>query len=549
MSLSRGAWHSTRCLISWVLSGVRDPLSGERPGKREILLAGLLLGLLATAIYLPHVIRGGWYLDDWIHVALMHEADGPFDVISAMGNESYRPGLVLSLSLFYAIAGEGQAAYLAIGAFLAGLQGWLFFLVLRNLRLHAVVAGAGAFLFVVLPIIDASRLWMSAFPIQVAGALFLAGLLAALHGLNQADRTRAMAWHGGAAILYFASMLTYELVAGLIIASSLLYAVQRGRRAALRRFVPDFASVVVALAIIAPRAADDREAQLSLGFLWDRSHQILAETEMVFRWLLPSHHVLAGPLGVFLLMAGILGAGIAIGRGSSDGVGFSAWAKIAGLSAVFTLAGLVMLLPADPYFVPRISGLGNRTSAFAAFGMVLLLVALIVLAIWGVGSLLRRPEAGLLVAVAFVVATGLNLTVRELHQQEPWADSWQQQQEVMAALDQAVGKRLRPGIGIVSFRHTTFILPADVSVFAYSWDLRGAVQEVYEQPDVAAHPWVPDAECGARGVVFTDGSTTPSGSEPFGYEKLLFVDIAERRSMQIRSRRACEARVTALTTG
>jgi hypothetical protein len=244
-----------------------------------------------------------------------------------------------------------------------------------------------------------------------------------------------------------------------------------------------------------------------------------------------------------LLLAGMLGAGIAIGRGDDSGRSLAAWAKIAGLASVFSLAGLVMLLPADPYFVPRISGMGNRTGAFAAFGEVLLLIALIVLALAGLGVLLRRPRLGFLLAAAMVAVTGLNLAARELRHQEPWADSWQQQQQIVAATDTALDGRLPAGAAVISFGHTTYILPADVSVFANGWDLRGALWETYDQPEVAAQPWLDGMTCGPAGVVVPDAGSSANGSEPYPYRRLLFFNAATSTADPVRSRAACEAAV------
>lgn len=510
------------------------------------MLAGALLALLAFAIYLPHIIRGGWYLDDWITIARMSEASGLMGAFDSMRELSYRPGLAFSLSLFYTIAGQDQTVYLVIGVALAAIQGWLFYLVMRVLRVQAVVAAIAAAIFIVLPVIDSTRLWLAAFPIQVSATLYLLGVLTALHGVAHARGRRALAWHAGAVCLYVASMLTYELVAGLIAVTPLLYAARSGCSAALRRALPDLGSIVVVLAIIAPRAASDRDATLTLGFLWDRAVQILVEAEKIFRWLLPSPEVLGGPVGLFLLLAGILGAGIAIGRRDHDARGFAGWARIAALGAVFALAGLVMLLPADPYFVPRISGMGNRTGAFAAFGAVLLLMALIVLAFAGLGALLKRPRLGFVLATVAILVTGANLAVREVRQQGPWADAWQQEQSVIADIDTAIDGRPPDGTGIVSFNHTTFILPADVSVFAYSWDLYGALWETYDQPELAAQPWVPEATCGPAGIAFPDEST-PTRSEPYGYRKLLFVDVSARAAIPIRTKKQCEAEVAVLT--
>lgn len=524
------------------LDTVRNPISALPLRLEETVLSAALFAVLAIAIYLPHIVNGGWYVDDWIVIARMHEAGGGlFGAYGAMETETFRPGLAMALSVLYEIGGTGHMGYLTIGALLAGIQGWLLYLILRTLRLTVAVAAVIATIFVVLPVIDATRLWISAFPTQVAGILYLAGVLAVLHAIGRCTGRRAIVWHVAAAVLYLAAALTYELICGPIVVAALLYAVRAGWRPALRRWPVDLATVALALAILIPRGAADREAHTSISFLWDRAQGTLAQGEVVFRWLLPIHNLLGGQLGLILLVLGVLGAGIAIGRRDQWGPGFSAWAKIAGAGAVFSLAGLAMLLPADPYFVPRISGMGDRTGAFAAFGAVPLLVALIVLALGGLGYLLRRPKIGLALAAALVVATGINLAAREVRQQGPWAESWRLQKETLANIDAALGGRLPPRAAVVSFGHTTFIEPADVSVFAYSWDLKGALWEIYHRPEVDARPWEAEAHCGPSGLVFPDEIETPAGERTFNYRRLLFVDAATRTAARVRSKPACEA--------
>ncbi len=513
----------------------------------EVLLSAAVGAILALAIYLPHIVNGGWYIDDWIVIARMNDAGGGlFDSFQAMRVETFRPGLAFSLALFHQIGGNGHAGYLTIGALLAAVEGWLFYLALRRLRLGLVVAAAAAAIFIVLPTIDSTRLWLSAFPTQVAGILYLLGLHAALRGIGATGR-RAIGWHAGAATLYLAAMLTYELVAGLVAVTALLYLLRCEWRPAARRWLADLATIGAALAILVPRGAADREAHTSLGFLWDRAGDTLLQAEHVFRWLLPFHEALGGQVGLVLLVLGMLGAGIAIGRGDAVGAGLAAWAKLAGLAAVFSLAGLVMLLPADPYFVPRISGMGNRTGAFAALGAVLLLIALIVLALGGLGVLLRRPQAGFALAAALVVVTGLNLGARELRQQQPWADSWQLQQETLAGIDAALGGDLPPRAEVISFGHPTFLLPADVSVFAYQWDLKGALWEIYDRPEIEARPWDAGVACEAGGAVFPDEADTPVSERENRYGRLLFVDVASRTAIPIRTQGACEAGIAELT--
>lgn len=530
-----------------LLDALRNPVSRTPLGLREALLAAGALLILAVGVYAPHVVRGGWYLDDWTHVALVSHTSDPLAAFEAMGNLSYRPGLALSITVFYLIAGDGQWPYLAIGVALAGLQSWLFYLVLRRLRLHVAVAAIAAALFLVLPCIDATRLWIAAFPIQVAGSLYLMGVLAALYGLGQSSRRRRAALHAGAVTLYVMSILTYELIAGLVVVTPILYATIGPWRAVAKRLLADYAGIALALAFLAPRAADARGADTSLGFLWDRAVQMWTPAEQVFRSLIPWQEVLGGRIGLVLLAIGAVGAGLEIRRRTASGDGFKRWGIVGVISLIFAGAGLVLLLPADPYFIPRTTGLGNRVSAYAALGAVLLLVALAVIALGGIGALFRRPRAGIAAALALICVAMVTLTVRELRQQDPWADSWAEQKAVVTAVGSALGDKIYTASAVVTFGHTTFILPDDVSVFAYSWDLDGALWQVYDRFDVAGHPWVAGGQCGPAGVIFPGGVGSPDGSQPFGYAgRLFFVDTRTAKALRIPNRQACDSAVAAL---
>jgi hypothetical protein len=528
-----------------LMGSLRSPLSSRPVGRSELLISIGLALVVAIGVYASHVIRGGWYLDDWINVTLMSDAGSPLDAFRAMNETTYRLGLSVSLVLLHSIAGDAPSTYLTLGVLITALQGSLFYLVLRRVRLSIVTAAAAAVIFMVLPCIDSTRLWLSAIPIQIAGSLYLLGVLAALHGLAQSQRRRLL-WHAAAVVLFVLSIVTYELTVGLVAVTFMLYAKIGGRGAAGRRLVADWAGIGVALAYLAPKAADARGAESSLSFLWDRATQLWTPTQQLFRDLIPWSDVLGGPVGLILLALGVVG--IAVGRRDEDAAGLRAWATIAAVAAVFAFAGLVMLLPADPYFVPRPSGLGNRVGAFAAFGGVVLLIALIVIACGGVGALLRRPRVGFAVALVMIAATAANLTAREIRQQDPWAQSWDQQRAILSAVDSALGREVSEFTAVVTFRHTTFILPADVSVFAYSWDLRGALWHIYDKSSIVGYPWVAGSRCGPAGVIFPDGIGGPNGAAPYGYAgDLFFVDTTTGEAERIRDRPTCESVVAELT--
>lgn len=519
------------------LNAVRNPISSLPLRLEEAVLSGALFAVLAIAIYLPHIIHGGWYLDDWTYIARLSEANGPFGAVGVMQSVTYRPGLALSLTLFYAIGGEGQVGYLTIGALLAGIQGWLLYLILRALRVSIPIAGIAAGFLVVLPVVDATRLWLSAFPAQVAGVLYLLGVLVALHGLAGKTGRRAVAWHAGAAALYCAAVLTYELVAGLIVVTPLLYMVRSGWRPALRRWVPDLASIAVAMAILIPRGNAERSPHTSLGFIWDRANQTLTQADVVFRHLLPWPEVLGGKVGVLVLLLGMLGAGIAIGRRNATGAGLLGWVRIAGLSAVFSLAGLVMLLPAEPYYVPGMSGPGDRSGAAAAFGAVPLLVAVIVLGLGGLGALLRRPRVGFALAGVLILITGVNLAAREVHQQQFWTNYWQKERGIVANVGLALGGTVPANAAIVTFDEP-IIESGSTAPFSASWDLKGAVWQNYSRPEVAARPWMPDTVCKPSNAFFSDEQPEERN---FAYGKLFFVDVEARTATRIRDQASCKA--------
>jgi hypothetical protein len=525
-------------LLNGAIAAFEQPLSSRRPSGRELFLSCGLIALLAVLIYVNHVLHGGWYSDDWAHVDQTSGGIGLVEAFELDQSPLYRPLQTLVLAVLFVTIGSDPTTHLSIGVLLAGLQGWLFYVVLRVLRLRPLIAALASAMFVVLPYIDATRLWPTMIPIQFAGCLFLLGLLAALRGLS---RSASPAWHAIAAFLYAAAMLTYELVVGLVMVVPLLYAIRAGWRRAIPRLAVDYMAIAVVLAVSLPSAADERPATLTPDFVFERARQLLAASGEVFRSMPPWSEVSGGTPGLLLLLAGVVGAGIAIRAGSTAGRAFAAWGKIALVALVFALGGLLMFFVGDPYYVPRLTGLGNRTAVFAAFGAVLLLISLIAIALGGLGSLLRQPRAGWALALLVVVATSADLAVRELRQQDSWAASWSEQQRIVAAFE-PIARDLPAEVSLVSFGHPTH-LADEVPVFYASWDLRGALKTTYDLPGLSAHPWTADGLCTRSGVSFVDSSGT--ARELYGYHQLIFVDVRTRASVAIRDRRACVSTIDA----
>jgi hypothetical protein len=142
----------------------------ERLGRRELLVAGGLLLLLIAAVYGRHVGAGTWIADDWMWIHRYHFMDGsrhsPVDLFVASHAlfAHYRQINTQVLQpLMALISGEAHAPRVLIGIVLTALEAVLFYVVLRLACLRWLPAAAGAALLALLPSLDTTRLWFSAF--------------------------------------------------------------------------------------------------------------------------------------------------------------------------------------------------------------------------------------------------------------------------------------------------------------------------------------------------------------------------------------------------
>jgi hypothetical protein len=525
----------------------------ERP-RRELLWASLLFGALVGGVYIRHVIRGGWYQDDWTLVASLHlrPDHGLFSTLGTSFSD-YRPGVSAAFAVLYIIGGTGQAAYLVAGVVLTTLECILFYTALRLLRIRPLHAGSAAGLLAVAPFVDATRLWFAAFPATIAVCLFLAGLNAALHGLQTVRPRRRVAWHALALSFYVAAGLTYELVIPLVCVAAVLYAVAGGWRAALRRLRFDLLAAGVSILVIAHRVQHipQRHSDISLHHFVDRAKQMWPFATQIFRYSLPLDKSLAGPLGVALVLACAIGAGRALERGPAVAAAIRTWGLVALAGLGFSLLGFVMLLPADPFYVPRWDGLDDRVSAVAVLGAVVLLVALAWLFGLGIAALLRRPRLAAPIALIAIAMTGVSLARQELRNQNAYAESWKLSQRVVSDVRDAMGPNPPQDSAIVTFRHPVWVFPGNVPVFAATWDLDGAMKLAYDDPTILARPFQTGAYCDAAGIQWVPYNTArlrfpTSEQTTLPYGKLWFVDAEHRKAVRIENRRDCQHQLTAL---
>jgi len=497
--------------------------------------------VLSFVVYAWHIRNGGWYLDDWELIYLMgeaREADGPLGAIAEMAGVNHRPGNGVVYPSLWFLGGDGQAPYNLGGALLAALSGALLHLALRSagvVRWVAAAVGAG---YVALPVVDSARLWFAAYVNSASVILALAGLLLACSGLRRTGRA-AVLLHAGALFMYAWATLTYELVAGMIGLFAISYAVVGGWRAALRRWPADLLVVGAVLAFMAARQV--RGANTSLGFLLDRAGQFPGPAWDVFSSLLPFEGVVVGPVGAVLVVAGAVGVGMLLAADATQASIIRHWTVLGITGGLFAVAGWALLLPADAYFVPRLTGMGNRVTIVAGPGLLLLLVALLALTTLGLAALARRVRFAWPVAVIALAVVLVGFLRTERDNQRPYVEAWTQQQRVLAALKASVGPPA-PGTRYVTFRHPTLLLPADVSVFYYPWDLQGAVRYVWDDGSLIAHPYIGRGTCTAVGW----DPQNDFGSPVMRYGELYFVDTAAYEAFRIRDQRTCRLRARTL---
>ena len=509
------------------------------PGLREIALAALACGVAAAALYGAHVVRGGWYLDDWTYASkLPPAADRGFgDLVETIWNGTYRPGYALILLVMYLIGGTGQAAYLALGVAFTALEGLLAYVVARQLRAPRLAAASIAALLIALPTIDATRLWMAAFPTTWAMCLYLFGVALAIHGLRGPPGRRAVAWHAAALTAYLLAVLTSELLASVVPLTAILYWWVAGPRRALPRFAADLVVAVAPLPYMASRASDVRPTDGSPGHVLGRIRPTLEGAKQVFLEGLPFSNVMRGIVGVAVVAIAAAGVALAIERGGEWRSRTLRWLGVAAGATLFALAGLVLLLPAGDYYVPKIEGLANRLSAAAALGEVVLLVALAWLVGIGVATLARRPRVATPVALVLVAVTTASMVRTEVRHQRVWAQSWTESQKVQGAIRNAF-PTLPRNSAVVTFRHNDF-LPPEIPVFGTSWDLRGAVRYLYDDQSLEAQPFNSGFTCDPDGMRARSRGAPEPIFMPYG--DLYFVDVVTFEGTRVVSRRGCNA--------
>ena len=516
---------------------------------REIAIAWTILAIVGALVFLPHILHGGFYLDDWANGAGALRPPGGPGVGHALSYFAsltlYRPVLVLYVPLTYFVFGTHMAYQLAWAAVLATLVAGNLYAILRTLRVPLLHAWLIAALTIVYPWYDSTRLWETASQASLSIVFATAGLWIAIIGIRR-DSFRL---HICAASLYLLSILTYEVTLPLIAAAGILYVLLGGWSVARRRWIIDI--VVVLMGGLWVGLQTNRE---SLGLSADFRHleEIINGGGIIMGRSLIAFGQPRTELAL-VVIALLIAAGVFllfIDRSKAILAGYwdlRNWLMLAAGGLAVAALGWIMYIPANPYYTPSIYGFTNRVNALAGFG--------IVIAVYGVfgimGFLAGRAwaRAGLFSSV-ITVALGASLgmiyvTVLERHTRI-WNAAFRAEMAGIGEMRMQY-PRLAP--------HTTIFTaeyPANqtlgVPIFSTSWDVNGMVKLQYKDGSLEAYPVL----SGLRLVCFTHGiglkgPGAPAVVAPYG--DALLLDVQTGLHAQPGGERQCDAVVKNYTPG
>ena len=518
-------------------------LARDRPTWRELPLVTALLGVVGALLYGGHVLHGGLYSDDWAFASVTKNGNGFADEYRVLrATAGFRPLGVLSLLIRFSLLGvhtRWQLAAVLASTILLCVALYLF---LRSVGLEKLHAGAISLLALACPYADATRFWATGSGANLAITLWLVGVVVALRGLSARTRSNRILLHAGAVALYLASLLQYEVAYAAICASCLLYPTRTGvSRAGLRRALPwaavDIVVATVTVAVIVSRSAVSRTSSLAhhARIMFDGAVQIL--TRVVVPFGDPRPALAVGALGAVFAAALV----VVLGRRHRDANrgDLLRWLYVGAGGLITALAGYSLFAGAFDYYQPLNPGLADRTNAIASLGFIATAYA----AIMCLATLLLRPlgasrglAACVTVFVAAIVFTGYQDRLRD--SAAVWDDTWRREMTILETLEIRV-PHPPPSSTIYTFGHPVVSSNPGLPIFFSFWELRGAVQTVYDDPTLAAYPAVPGTSlaCTATGA-YLQGAGYPKA---FGdvYGQVYLVDVPTLRLARPETRAQC----------
>jgi hypothetical protein len=525
---------TTHAQSSQNLSRVSSPLSAI-----ELLGVLLLLCVVAAAVFVPYVLRGGFYSDDWSNAALYGPLTLAEGIADTADNLGARPLLAVLLPVPHELFGVAPAEHLGFGLALGVLTCLAFFAVLRELRIPTLPAAAMAALALVFPWSDSVRLWATASLNTVTVLLALIGMYAGLRSASMTGR-RGVVVHGVAVVFFVLSVLMYEAAAGVMLLVGALYLGRTSRSRALWLWGVDV--VAIGIALVYTAATIDK----NVGGVADRftdMPRFVEQAISVFSLSLVPPDTTDRAVRALAVGAAAVVVAFALQRYvTTKDVALGYWLRIAGGAVVAIAASYAVLL--GTYLEPVDPGEGNRANLVAGYGYAVLVVALAMVAAHAFG---RRGKTVAIVAGCAVALLGANYVAGTVLDERRWERADRLQQPVLRAVERATPE-LPEGATVLTFGHPALAAPG-VPVFFVNWDLDGAVQLRLHDPTIHAYPVHDHVRVTCEREALRLAYVDLDEHVRIAYGPVLFLDVPTGKTMRIPSRSVCNQALTTFRPG
>ncbi len=522
----------------------KSPSQGAGIVSRGEAAAGVAIMVgLTLALYLPHVFQSGFYTDDYVFLETWrfgHETWGEIFSNLFRGWDNYRDGAGFFYQAMPKIGHLKASHYMAAGVLITGMQGCLFFAVLRLQGMRQMSAVLAGTIFVACPWIDASRIWMAVYPYSIAVCFYLGGLLCAQLAFASSQGRRVVAWHALSLVLFIFAVETFEAVIVPVAISVLLYGIRFGWGRAFRRWPADL--LVAALGLFADlKHGAVRGASYGIGHLVDRGGELLSSGGTLIS------SAFAGPWSlavIALVVAASAGLVILIRQNPQCAAEVRWWVTAAAVGFIFAVAGLAPLFPAPSEYTPTWTGPSNRFSLPGAPGEILLLIAVIWLVGLGLAALIRRRQQARVIATVIAVAILVSLIIQENRNERSWTAASRDQHQILRTVEAALGPKPARYTAVATFDQAD-VTPDGDPIFDTGYDLAGALHLYYGDTTLRAHAYGLPIVCHLHDISYKP-LKAPDNSNSLPYGQLYFIDTTSGAATLIKSRAQCASVASAL---
>jgi hypothetical protein len=521
----------------------------RRSAALQVGVVALLLSAIAAAVYGPQAVHGGFLSDAWSNRAIyvFSEGHGFFGKVSDLldkPNIAVRPLQAVYLVALNGLFGSHVGFWLTWQLITNVIMCLAFFLLLRQLSLPAIDAGAIAVLVLVFPAASAIRFWLATIWAPLSVTLVCTGFLLALIAFDAGERRRAFILHVISLACFVASILLYEVALLVLLFSVLLYRLQVRFGRAIRRWVVD-CGVLMAVTLTVTLSSSAGHEESSAG-VWTHGKVIAEQARILFTTVvLP----LNGASWYILLLLALVPLGAALAYqalpdSSADRKELLRWFSTMAGGIVVVILGYAIYAPGTDYYIPLGPGIVNRINAIPSIGWVLILYAGLMLVTTLAARGLPRPRiaaSGFAACACALIAIGWLNSVGDYSGY--FSRAYEEDVRVLTTV-KSVLPQPRSHSTIWTFGQPVEIVPG-VPVFGNTWDMTSSIQLTYGDPTITSYVAYPET-----GFVCDRREIAPNGPSWSGtkeadrlyhsrYGRTYFVDTNSGKLARIDSPAQC----------